>query len=112
MTSEELNNKIKGICDDITHYDAFGHKSIPYIGWFWRNVHFDSEGCYFGILPGGEVGFMENNKWGYEERYCTGDDWKEVKVLLIEAVTTPGRETLEAVDSRIQSFFRKSERSR
>ena len=115
VTSEMLNEKIREICDDGTLYNAFGDKSIPYIGWFWRDVDFDSHTYEFGILPvirtgfdrndKVRVGFMESNKWGYEYVDCPADTWAEIKMLLEAAVTNPCRETLKAVDDKIQSLL-------
>lgn len=104
MDSKTLNEKIAEICDDDTHYEAFGGKSIPYIGWFWRRVNFDRKDYAFGVLPGGELAFMENNKWGYLRQYCEPEDWVLIKQLLVEAVTDPCRDTLQAVDDKIQSL--------
>jgi len=104
MDNEELNKKIHEICDQTDLYEAFGGKCIPYIGWFWRNVDFNADGCYFGVLSDGKIGFMENNKWDYEEFYCSGNDWQDIKKLLIEAVSLPTKKSLMAVDFKIQSL--------
>lgn len=133
MTSEEINNKI----DEIEHenekqpnkfeYQCFGGKVFPYIGWFWRTVNFDRDSCVFGVCPSGPsyeedqlpaaceeaqvklpvVGFMENNKWEYDEIICDGDKWKEIKQLVVLAVENPNRETLKALNDKIQSLLKK-----
>lgn len=59
---------------DNSEYDKGGHgKRIPYIGWFWRRVDFVG-----GLIPIGDcgdfVGVMQNNKWGYKERYMTEEE--------------------------------------
>lgn len=117
MNSEELNDKISKICDDNSLYESFGGKCIPYIGWYWRTVDFDSEiyDC-FGILPviyndvdsnnKERVGFMENNKWDYKYADCSHEDWVEIKNLLEIAVTNTTTETLKAVDDKIQSLLK------
>jgi len=115
MNSEVLNRKISKICDVPSQYEAFGEKSIPYIGWFWRTVNFDADHCWLGILPamddGIEVndkpraGFMENNKWDYDTFKVEGDDWEEIKSLLEAAVTKPTTDNLKAVDDKIQSLL-------
>lgn len=121
MDSNELNERIAAICDDDMHYAAFGGKAIPYIGWFWREVNFDHSSCLFGVIPDDEVlgdkplvGFMENNKWGYGYIHCDGEDWVEIKQLLEAAVTDTCRETLQAVNDKIQSLLpeRKSEEAK
>jgi len=115
MDSKILNDKIREFEGNTTYYEAFGGKAVPYIGWFWRNVNFDADHCWFGIVPPYEntlvlndrmrVGFMQRNKWDYDEIRCEGDDWSEIKRLLVVAVTEPSRETLGAVDDKIQSLL-------
>jgi hypothetical protein len=104
MDSKELNERIEKICDDDNLYKAFGGKAIPYVGWFWRDVNFDTEDCLFGVLPDGKLGFMENNKWNYDYHYCEPEDWQEIRRLLEIAVAAPSRESLKAVDDKIQSL--------
>ena len=120
MDSNELNEQIAAICDDDTDYEAFGGKAIPYIGWWWREINFDRESCIFGVIPGDEedlsgevsgkplVGFMSRNKWGYDYIHCNGEDWIEIKRLLGAAVVNICRETLRAVDDKIQSLLKEA----
>lgn len=116
MNSEQLNKKIREICDK-DELSIEGGKCIPYIGWFWRDVDFDAETYSFGIIPTGTgdyfnspseapyVGFMENNKWGYEyTKPLTKTEWVNVKNLLVIAVLNPNRETTGAVHDCIQKF--------
>jgi hypothetical protein len=116
MDSKTLNAKIHDLCElDDPPYDAFGGKPIPYIGWFWRTVNFDSEDYEFGILPTFKesmesnekvrLGFMEKNKWDYSYKQCSSEDWKEIKALLIKAVENPTHDSLKAVDDKIQSLI-------
>ena len=111
MNSNELNERIAAICDGDIHYEAFGGKAIPYIGWFWREINFDRETGLLGVIPGKEaggkplVGFMSRNKWSYDYIHCDGEDWAEIKRLLEAAVTDTCRETLQAVDDKIQSLL-------
>lgn len=114
MNSKELNEKIAKICDDTKLYEAFGGKSIPYIGWYWRTVNFDSKDYHFGILPYEgtlddndivKVGFMENNKWDYHYIYCPPEKWKKIKTLLEIAVTKPTTNKLRKLDKEIQSLL-------
>lgn len=104
MDSKELNERIEKICDDDSLYEAFDGKSIPYIGWFWREVDFDEKDYLFGILPDGRLSFMENNEWAYNSHRCGPEDWQEIRRLLGIAVTAPSRESLKAVDDKIQSL--------
>ena len=116
MNSNELNEKIREICDkaDELGYDAFepSGKSIPYIGWFWREVDFDSDTLGFGLIPTDNstdiekfrVGFMENNKWGYAEISATKEETSSIKILLEAAVENPTPETLRAVNEAIQAI--------
>lgn len=117
MTSEELNKRIAEICDGESgiSFEAFGGKIVPYIGWYWRNVNFDAEDCIFGIIPecedepfgephGTLIGFMENNKWGYDAVFAKGEVWKEIRRLLEVAVTEMTNESFRAVNDAIQAL--------
>ena len=110
MNSEELNQRIKEICNSNTEFDAFGGKPIPFVGWFWREVNFDSETYQFGIIPSDKdydhdlVGFMENNKWDYSYVRANKDEWKYIKKLLTCAVEKPTNEKLESVNNAIQDL--------
>jgi len=90
MNSEELNAGIRLLCDDETIYATIGNtgKTLPYIGWYWRDVDFDSDGYRFGVIPGQFKGFMESNKWGYGYTHkTTPEEWATIKRHLSEAVT-------------------------
>jgi hypothetical protein len=116
LTSDVMNDllvKLDG-ADDLP-YEAFGGKAVPYIGWFWRHVWFDTEDYWFGLLPEYALelesndklraGFMENNKWGYDYCYCPPDDWLEIKQLLGIALANQTRDNFKAVDNKIQSLL-------
>ena len=109
MDSKELNGRILKICDDPEKcggFEAFGGKSIPYLGWFWRKVDFDSDRKQFafGVHPTGQVGFMENNKWGYNSVWANKGEWQEIKALLIEAVLDPTKNRFKNVYDAIQKL--------
>lgn len=113
MTSEELNQRVKQVCDEVDVFEAFGGKCIPYIGWYWRDVDFDAETYRFGVIPDGDgslIGFMENNKWGYSRVEADETEWAEIKQLLVEAVTDSTVEKLGTVNSAIQTLGRKVNR--
>lgn len=110
MTSDELNAAISAldVAEETPYASAIGGKAIPYIGWYWRNVNFDADCVWLGIIPpnadGNEtplIGFMENNKWGYSNVMVDGSDWQSIKDALIAAVLAPSHETLRAVDETI-----------
>lgn len=66
--------------------DKHGHgKRLPYIGWYWRHLPFAS-----GALPlgncGSYIGFMANNKWGYDERDTTAEEFASIMVIIDEAM--------------------------
>lgn len=67
--------------------DKHGHgKRIPYIGWFWRHISF-SDLTTIPIGDCGEfVGFMENNKWDYPERYLTKAEAEHIISIIDEAI--------------------------
>ena len=103
MKSNLLNQKIREICDE-EEFEIKGGKCIPYLGWFWRDVDFDADYCVIGIIPGEFKGFMENNKWGYEEFYLEGKEWNELKKLLEIAVKNPSRTLFNNVWDFIQKL--------
>ena len=85
--SDELNDWIVSFVDEIDYGFRDTGKAIAYIGWFWRNVDFTypiwlghikySGGMYEG--PADFIGFMENNKWGYESFKITSE--QQVKII-------------------------------
>jgi hypothetical protein len=124
MNSEEINKIINKLAGDqeleviSTIYEScIGDKIIPYIGWFWRDVDFDSDYCYLGIIPifDGEdcaetdaelkVGFMENNKWGYDMFKVEGEQWQSLKDLIINAIEKNDSDSFRAVDLYMQSLL-------
>lgn len=69
-----------------TDNDPTGHgKRIPYIGWFWRHVEF-SRGTFPIGFTSDFNGFMENNKWGYNERNATPDEFAAILTIIDEAM--------------------------
>lgn len=116
-TSEQLNKRLAEIADEPEKYgfEAFGGKAIPYIGWYWRTVNFDKvDGYYFGVLPiyksdweennKKQIGFMENNKWDYDEIHANADQWKKIKKLLVAVANKPCEQTLSNVYVAIQAL--------
>ncbi|GAG80631.1 unnamed protein product, partial [marine sediment metagenome] len=75
--SGEMNRFISELdgdldCDTGPDYNVDGYtedsgKIVPYIGWFWRVVPFNEKKLTLGSIPSGFIGFMENNKWDYDE---------------------------------------------
>lgn len=64
---------------------GMGGKSVPYIGWFWREINFHSK--YIPIGNCGEfIGFMANNKWGHPERDLLIYEVDKVIELIDEAM--------------------------
>lgn len=66
--------------------DDGNDKRVPYIGWFWRHVSFH---CPERVPIGdcGEfIGFMENNKWDYPERYLTRDEFDKMMGIIDAAM--------------------------
>jgi hypothetical protein len=97
LISVMLDHHYNSFCrDHADSEDEDGHrlgKRIPYIGWFWRDVLFDS------FVPIGEapspdnsgrpfIGFMANNKWGYPERYLTEVERLQVLAYLDKAIAS------------------------
>lgn len=109
MDSTTINERIREVADD-GDFEAFGGKAVPYIGWYWRDVDFDADHCYLGVIPLGAddndkllVGFMENNKWGYPGLRVDGKDWAEIRALTEKVADDPTRENLAALHECIQA---------
>lgn len=109
MDSTTLNERMREVADD-GDFEAFGGKAVPYIGWYWRDVDFDADHCYLGVIPSGAdgnykplVGFMENNKWGYDGFRVDGKAWTEIRALAEKVADDPTRENLAAFHERIQA---------
>ena len=106
--NSELNMRIREICDDGCE------KTIPYIGWFWRNFNFDSMPYTLGVIPADAeglsenyVGFMQNNKWGYPYLEMNTEESLQLLFLIEAAVDSPCDETLSKVREFMQSLGRK-----
>jgi len=117
VDSREMNDRIYALDGkDNLPYEAFGGKAIPYIGWFWRRVNFDrvdSHGKYgFGIMPtegsitdNPLVGFMENNKWGYDYVWANQEQWDEIRELIELALTSMVTDDFRAAHQTIQGLL-------
>lgn len=120
MDSKEMNKAIHELEDDLDNsiYEScIGEKLIPYIGWFWRPVDFDSDNCWLGILPiydeDGEsndtvkVGFMVKNKWFYDKFMVDGDEWQILKTIIGNALRKQTSENFKEVDEYMQKLLPK-----
>jgi hypothetical protein len=119
MNSDEINKLISKLDNTKPpiYESCIGEKLIPYIGWSWRNVDFDADCISLGVIPafeGGDyaesndcpkVGFMQNNKWGYDEFTIMGDQWKTIKRLITTALEKRDGASFEAVDLYLQSLL-------
>jgi hypothetical protein len=101
VNSAELNAAICLLESDEA-LQVKGGKAVPYIGWYWRQVDFDSP-ISFGDC-GEFVGFLENNKWGYPEFTLTPEQDAEVKTGLRELVAAPTYGKCRAFWDRVQTF--------
>ncbi len=116
MTSKKINKLINDLEDfeNPIYKSCIGEKLIPYIGWFWRTVNFDADECGLGIIPkltegfettdAPHIGFMENNKWDYEEFYIDGDVWKNLKELIVDAIKSKQPDKFKKVDEYMQKL--------
>lgn len=88
---------------NVKGYTEDSGKAVPYIGWFWRGVPFDEKKLTLGSIPGGAIGFMENNKWDYDE-WETTEDQRDVIVRLIHVVMDdPSNESFQVLFNYIQT---------
>lgn len=121
MNSGEMNIAIyeidkNGLSDQEIYNSCIGGKIIPYIGWFWRTVDFGADSVWLGILPvykseygsndKPKVGFMENNKWGYDEFEVKGFKWLYLKKLIITALEDQKENNFRAIDEYMQSLVK------
>jgi hypothetical protein len=119
VDSEMLNAKIAEICDDGVKLRVKGLESagkcIAYIGWYWRIVDFNDQ-IILGYCPDtdgflesgpGFVGFMENNKWGYDQWAITEEQADELKARLV-AMFAAGvtQEALQGIFDYMQTLRR------
>jgi hypothetical protein len=105
MRNSTLNKKIEALDDQAYLYQVAGlaqhGKTIPYLGWYWREVDFSKP---VTLGDGGSfIGFMENNKWGYPEWQATKEQSQAIRAMLEDAVTVPTTEKLQAVFDYIQT---------
>jgi hypothetical protein len=117
MNSKEINEAIckideDGLSKQNIYKSSIGEKIIPYIGWFWRNIDFDADSVWLGVLPEYKsqfekndkvrCGFMENNKWGYEEFEVKGSEWQHLKELIIIALKNQTEDNFRRIDDYMQ----------
>ena len=118
MNSKQLNKAIEKLEDNeqfiVRGLENTG-KCIPYIGWYWRNVDFDSEyGITLGIIPVIRswfdsndhewIGFMENNKWGYDSFRVKGEQQQKLRQMVEQAVIKPSNAKLQTLFDYMQSL--------
>lgn len=88
LTSRQINEGLEKLSDDdrskVIGLDDTG-KSVPYIGWFWREVDFDDE-IDIGCIPDKFAGFMVNNKWDHPERSLDSEQSSEVRRICEDLV--------------------------
>lgn len=104
--SDALNRQISTLCGDVSPsttppelLGCRGGKPVPHIGWFWRRVDFDSDKVFLGVITveelsgygegiceGDFVGFMENNKWGYQSFEVAGERWCRLRAMVAALV--------------------------
>lgn len=87
ILDQEYNNFLRDWADykdDDTAKNTHG-KRLPYIGWYWRHLNFSS-----GSLPigncGSFIGFIANNKWNYNERLTTPEEFSAIMAIIDEAM--------------------------
>lgn len=110
---------------DQIYESSIGQKIIPYIGWWWREVYFHrpftNGGYELGVLPKYKgslfagmtidhndtvkVGFMENNKWGYQTLKIDAEQWIHLRTLIYTATQNNRTEDYKAVDDYMQSLL-------
>lgn len=119
MTSEEINKFFDTVNEEDFHVWGLkdSGKCIPYIGWYWRNVDFDSPITVGHLMCGSTVrngvilesggdwkGFMENNKWGYDEWKASNEESSMIRSLCEEAAATPCNEAFQKLFDYFQTL--------
>jgi len=112
MTSGELNGCLSELSDrgDLGPSGLAGSgKAIPYYGWFWRTVDFDSRIRLAYTRHQGRdvpswVGFCAKNKWGYPEFTATLEQSSEIRRLCEWFAAVPTRQTATAVYDYLQTL--------
>jgi len=69
-----FNEEYNSFCGDCAD-SKDGGKVIPYMGWFWRSCDFYGKWIPIGT-DGDFVGVMCSNKWDYEERELTPEEYE------------------------------------
>ena len=121
MNNKGINEAIWALDgnNESVYQSSMGGKIIPYIGWYWREVNFEAESCWLGILPiyknpilplldsnkKVSVAFMQSNKWGYESFEVKGRNWKKLCRLIKKAVTSLEAKAFREVDLFMQSLL-------
>lgn len=107
IVNNRLNDFIaKGADYSDADKDPHGHgKRIPYIGWFWRSTDFVGKNITIGDC-GHFIGVMENNKWGYRERYLTEEEADKVVSIIWEAkrLSEKGGETRTILKNKLEKL--------
>lgn len=106
MTSDQLNEFCANADDlDITVNGLAPYgKTIPYIGWVWRDFDWDDYKWYPLGHCGDFVGFMVSNKWDYPSIRPTPDQAKAIRALVEAAAASPTSEAFQAVFDYIQGL--------
>jgi hypothetical protein len=90
----QYNSYCSDRCDKDSHSPS--GKTIPYIGWFWRNMGFTNGAVSIGRIDcgiaTGFTGFMGNNKWDYPERLLTNEELQQVIRYLDKGIANRGKE--------------------
>jgi hypothetical protein len=73
--------------EGVTDPRGYG-KRVPYIGWYWRPPDFVGRAISIGDC-GDFIGVMENNKWGYPERFMTREEADKFIGYLERATSGP-----------------------
>lgn len=86
--------------------DPRGHgKRLPYVGWFWRRVGFSNPKTIPIGNCGEFVGFMENNKWDYPQRWLTEAEAAEVIAIIDAAMAAKTQEDANRELARIWDYM-------
>lgn len=85
MNDDELNQKLSKLTHEDKGFSYMGWENkFPYMGWYWRTVDFSR--IRLGKVECGTTGFMENNKWSYDEYECTPEESKIIKDICVDIV--------------------------
>lgn len=101
-SNEVYNDFCLKYCDSKNKSD----KIIPYMGWFWRKVDFNSRSIPISkCLNPYFVAITISNKWDYDERDMFNDEIDYLEILLNRCIETNDEDEIYKILACLHSFI-------